>query len=253
MPRFASFDGTEISYCNEGSGPVVLLLHGAFVDTSLNWQLSGVVNCLTESGFRVVGADARGHGASGKPHDALAYADGALVKDAVSLIDHLDVGRVALVGYSMGADTAVRTASADDRVAALAIGGAGAEGPDEYDAAEVAFAIRNETTSEPVSELSATLATLAHSMGGDVAAYAALFEGEAMSPSNPPRYSAVSCPTLVVTGECDDMAIGGAERLASEFPTGEALSIPGQDHLGAVFDPLFSEALIEFLQRRYGL
>lgn len=251
MLSFASFDGTEISYCDEGSGPVVLLLHGAFVDTSLNWQLSGVADCLTDAGFRVIAADARGHGCSAKPHEATAYADGALVKDVIALIDHLGADQVALVGYSMGADTAMRAASTDGRVAALVAGGAGAGNPDEYDAAEVAQAIRNVPTDEPVSELSAGIAALAHSMGGDVDAYAALFEGEAMAPLPPPRYSDISCPTLVITGENDDMAIGGAEGLASEFPTAEAISIPGQDHLGAIFDPLFSEGLITFLRRQY--
>lgn len=55
----------------------------------------------------------------------------------------------------------------------------------------------------------------------------------------------------MINGENDDMAIGGAQGLASEFPKAEAISIPGQDHLGAIFDPLFSKELIAFLRREF--
>src|SRR6476646_5578094 len=91
MPRFKSFDGTEIAYTTAGEGPDVLLLHGFAADHRVNWIVPGVVDALVAVGRRAILYDARGHGASGKPHDPTAYADDAMAKDAHALLDHLAI------------------------------------------------------------------------------------------------------------------------------------------------------------------
>ena len=247
MAAFPSFDGCKIAYRDTGAGPTVVLLHGSLVDASLNWQLPGVIDQLVGSGFRVVAADARGHGASAKPHDPLAYAHGALVKDVTALIDLLELEQVAVVGYSMGADTAIRVATIDDRVTALVAGGVGASEPGGYNPAEIAAAIRDDHAEECQSPLTTSLAELAKSMGGDQLAYAALFQSEVICPLEPPDYSTVSVPTLIITGADDDMATGGPEPLAARFPSAVAVTIPDQDHFSTVFDTGFTEHVIAFL------
>lgn len=253
MPEFRSFDGCTISYRDQGQGPLVVLLHGSLVDAALNWELSGVIPGLAEAGFHVVAPDARGHGMSAKPHDPAAYANDAMVRDVVSLIDHLDAERVALVGYSMGADTAMRVAARDRRIVALVAGGVGGELPDGYDASDVAVAIRGFGVEEPSSQIAASLAELAHSMGGDVEAFAALFEGEAKTAYQPPAYDEIACPTLVLAGADDDMAGGSPEDVARRLPSATAITIEGQDHLGAVFDPAFISEVTEFLRARVSM
>ena len=42
---------------------------------------------LTRAGFRVLGVDQRGHGASDKPHEPRDYAMDALVGDLVTVLD----------------------------------------------------------------------------------------------------------------------------------------------------------------------
>src|SRR5439155_3680505 len=84
---------------------------------------------------RVVGVDARGHGRSDKPHDPAAYENSAMVRDVGALLDHLALSRVDLVGYSMGAATAVRFAAQDRRVRRLVLGGIGGD-PAEWSSAE---------------------------------------------------------------------------------------------------------------------
>lgn len=230
-----------------------MLLHGSIVDASLNWEAPGLVERLVACGYRVVAADARGHGSSEKPHEAAAYSDGALVRDVVALIDHLSVREVALVGYSMGADTAVRVAARDDRIAALVAGGVGGDlsNPPDYDPAAVASSIRGVSSKpgEPLDDLGVVLADLAKSLGGDIVALAALFEGLGRQKS--PELSAVTCPTLVITGADDDMSGGSPDELAALLPCAEAITLAGLDHLGAVFDPQFADQVIGFLDRRY--
>src|ERR1700685_3461620 len=103
MQRFRSFDGVELAYAEGGEGEPVVLLHGFAADHFSNWVATGVVDDLVAAGRRVLAPDARGHGASAKPHDPAAYANDAMVRDVQALMDHVDVGPVDLVGYSMGA------------------------------------------------------------------------------------------------------------------------------------------------------
>lgn len=246
MPDLASFDGCRIAYTEYGSGRPVVLLHGFIVDATLNWSSTGLVDRLVEGGYRVVAPDARGHGASGKPHSPAAYGGDALVKDVAALLDHLGVDEVALVGYSMGADTAVRVAVYDTRVRAVVAGGVGGDlsDPADLDRAEVARAIRGSQ-----SAARSPLADLAAALDGDELALAALFEGVGRQGS--PRFESITCPCLVIRGDDDEMSGGTAEALAELLPHGKALALPGLDHLATVFDPRFSAGVTTFLQTAY--
>ena len=70
MP-YATNDGTRIHYRVEGSGSPLILQHGFFWSLD-GWQKWGYVDAL-KSQFQLVLVDARGHGASDKPHEAAAY------------------------------------------------------------------------------------------------------------------------------------------------------------------------------------
>src|SRR5437870_10325246 len=128
MQRFASFDGQGIAYDVRGDGPVALLLHGFAANADVNWVRPGIVDALVGAGRTVVTADARGHGHSDKPHDPAAYANDAMVRDAILLLDHLGVRTVDVVGYSMGSMVSSRLATADARVRSVVLGGIGAGG-----------------------------------------------------------------------------------------------------------------------------
>ena len=72
---------------------------------------------LVKRGYRLISYDARGHGTS-QPAPSYEYAD--LVGDLAAVLDQLELDRVALVGSSMGAATAMAfTLEHPDRVPAL--------------------------------------------------------------------------------------------------------------------------------------
>jgi pimeloyl-ACP methyl ester carboxylesterase len=103
-------------------GAAVLLLHGLGDSLDPFWD-SGWAAAL--AGRRLVAFDARGHGGSPRPTSADAYADSVRVADALAVLDHAGLRRAHLVGYSMGAWTAMRLAAeAPHRVASLVVGGA---------------------------------------------------------------------------------------------------------------------------------
>ena len=83
--------------------PVVLCVHGFASSCRDNWVNTGWVRDLTRAGFRVLGVDQLGHGASDKPHDAAAYGMDALVGDLVTVLDTYLLDTVRYAGYSLGA------------------------------------------------------------------------------------------------------------------------------------------------------
>ena len=86
----------ELAYEREGSGPVVIFMHGIGGNRT-NWdeQQTGL-----RDRYCTVAWDARGYGNSDDPVDPLKFSDFA--DDLNALLDHLGVRTAHLVGLSMG-------------------------------------------------------------------------------------------------------------------------------------------------------
>nr|WP_247750067.1 alpha/beta hydrolase [Rhizobium sp. 16-449-1b] len=95
-------DGADIWYSAYGSGPSVILLHGG-LGNSGNWGYQ--VPALLRSGRRVVVIDSRGHGRSTR--DDKPYTYELMASDVLAVMDHLEIKKAALVGWSDGACTAL--------------------------------------------------------------------------------------------------------------------------------------------------
>ncbi len=93
----------ELHYEDYGTGKPVVLIHG--------WPLSGrswenQVPALVEAGYRVITYDRRGFGASSQPWGGYDY--DTFAADLNTLLEHLDLREVSLVGFSMGGGEVVR-------------------------------------------------------------------------------------------------------------------------------------------------
>jgi len=122
MP-YANHRGTRIHFEIEGEGPPLVLQHG-FTGNLRRWYRFGYVDAL-KAHYRLILVDARGHGASDKPHDPSAYALPLRVGDVLAVLDALDVDKTHYWGYSMGGWIGFGLAKhAASRVEALVIGGA---------------------------------------------------------------------------------------------------------------------------------
>jgi pimeloyl-ACP methyl ester carboxylesterase len=88
--------------CRDGEGrPALMLLHGWTSTAALNWFRC--FSALTRE-YRVVALDHRGHGRGIRSRWPFRLEDCA--DDAAALIEHLDLGPVTAVGYSMGGPVA---------------------------------------------------------------------------------------------------------------------------------------------------
>src|SRR6266481_447236 len=85
-----------------GSGSPVILLHGG-LGHSGNWGYQ--VPALIANGYRAVVIDSRGHGHSTR--DERPYSYELMASDVLAVMNALHFDRVALVGWSDGACTAL--------------------------------------------------------------------------------------------------------------------------------------------------
>ncbi|MBK5307599.1 MAG: haloalkane dehalogenase [Frankiaceae bacterium] len=100
-PSYAdTSDGLRMAYVDEGSGPVVLLLHG---EPSWSYLYRGMIPVLTDAGYRVVAPDLIGFGRSDKPSEQSDYTYARHVEWLRSvLFDSLDLNDIVLVCQDWG-------------------------------------------------------------------------------------------------------------------------------------------------------
>lgn len=96
------FDSEEVNirYKDVGVGQPIVLLHGYTMDSNM-WDNSLLLKSLSKS-HRVITIDLRGHGLSDKPSEPKHYGP-EVGKDVIRLLDHLNISKAHLVGFSMGA------------------------------------------------------------------------------------------------------------------------------------------------------
>lgn len=116
-------EGICIYYEVEGEGPPLVLTHG-LSDSLEGCREYGFVGVLKRE-HRLILIDARGHGASDKPHDPQAYGQEQMRADVVAVLDALGIDEAHYFGYSLGGWIGLGLAKyAPERVRSLVIGGA---------------------------------------------------------------------------------------------------------------------------------
>ncbi len=95
---FNSEDG-EMKYIDQGTGPVILLLHG--VPTS-GWLYRKMIDPITDKGFRVIVPDMLGFGSSDSPKGYELYSQEEHAKRLTSLMAHLKIDSWTHVMHDAG-------------------------------------------------------------------------------------------------------------------------------------------------------
>jgi pimeloyl-ACP methyl ester carboxylesterase len=246
MPSFKS-RGLDLAFDDEGEGRPILLVHGFGSNARVNWREPSWFTTLTGAGYRVVAIDNRGHGRSGAPHDPAAYSIPVMAEDARALLDHLGIVQAAVMGYSMGASIATwLTLEHPERVGALILGGLASrlvEGVGGHE--DIARALEADEPPADASPKARSYRAFADQTKSDGKALAACMRG-IRQPVRPDALAEIACPVLVVAGELDEVA-GPVDDLVAMIPGARGVVLPRRNHMNAVGDRGYKQAVLAFL------
>lgn len=259
--RYLIRGDVRLRFRDEGHGLPVVLVHGWALTLEM-WQPQ--VEALSER-FRILRMDRRGFGESTGPPDLDADA-----RDLVALLDELGISRVALLGMSQGARTALTFAAiAGERIGCLVLDGAPADErlglPVPADNLPLAHyrqvledkgieAVRSELASLPFLRLQTGNAQ-AHRL---VQAILQRYSGADLrlpvltgGATTPVTLQHLKMPLLVLTGEFDSpQRRRAADALCEALPHAQRATVPRAGHLANLDNPeSYNTILARFLER----
>lgn len=258
-------DGTQLHVIDQGVGEAVLLLH-AFPFSSAMWSYQ--VEAL-ESKYRVVAPDLPGFGQS-PPMDDPGSASLSRWADLLAmLIVHLDLGRVHVVGHSMGGYLAMEFLRSHAELAASVVLADTRSKSDDSDVwqartdqqTQIRAGDSLENLAKPLSERLLSQDSLARPelveyvrqlmVASHPDGWIAALEAMKNRSDSLGALKSLDLPTLVIVGERDRVTpLVEAHLMQSLVTDAELVEIAGAGHLPAIENPdVFDQVLIEFLDR----
>ena len=229
MPTIRAND-LDIAYEEIGSGPPLVLLHAA--STTGRASFAAQIPALAEA-FRLYLPDARGHGGT-RWDVAEGFEAECLVDDLEALADGLGLATFHLLGYSMGAMTALGFAvRAPDRLRTLCVVGITAAREPRAAVARRLMDPERITRDDPAwaAEMELTI-----DAGQGPGAWRRLLPAIADDIDRQPLLTpaelrSISAPTLVVVGDRDPLVpVGQAWELSRQVRDGRLFVAPDSGH-----------------------
>jgi len=258
--KFFNSNGVRIRYIEQGIGVPVVLIPGFGATADENWVAPKVFQQLARD-YRVIALDCRGRGKSDKPHDPTQYGQ-EMALDVVRLLDHLEIRKAHIVGYSMGGTIVAKLLTMKpERFLTATLGGDGGMlAPTE---AELKFDEQLATDMEQRSlrDLLSVLAPKDQAptdeqikqreaeffATNDAAALAAVARGLPDLAITEGQVAQITVPTLAIVGSSDPFS-ERVRKLKSAMPMLKVVSIENATHMTAIGRPEFVAALQEFLK-----
>ncbi|HYT37869.1 MAG TPA: alpha/beta fold hydrolase [Acidimicrobiia bacterium] len=257
--------GLAIHYLDEGTGEqAVVFVHGFPFQASM-WEPQ--IPVALEAGRRAVAPDLPGFGGSDVPADRSAYSIDGYADLVSALVDRLGLGRVVLVGLSMGGYIALAVARRHPEIlAALVLADTRAD-PDTPEGrqarsdqqarldegADVTPLVDGLLTrvlaeaSPRHAEVAARLGDMMRSTARD--GWAGALEAMKQRSDQTDLLPRISVPVLVVVGESDVLAPPDvAQAMAKAIPGARLEVVPDAGHVSNLENPdVFNRALADFL------
>jgi pimeloyl-ACP methyl ester carboxylesterase len=240
-------NGLDIGYDVAGAGPPMVVLHGA---TSLGREdFAAQLPGMTKA-FLIHLPDARGHGRTRwDAREGFRYS--WLVDDLTAFVDALGLDSFHLVGFSMGAMTALQfAAGSPERLRTLVVVGITTQREPRASVGRRLMDPARILERDP--EFAATLARR-HDVGQGVGAWQYLLPAIAADIAAQPllapaQLHGIDCPAMVVCGDRDPFVPPEhAAGLARQLPAGQLFIAPDCGHEVTARRPgLFNEAMAGF-------
>ena len=253
-------NGVKIAFSVQGKGEPVVLIHSFSGSAIDDYGTPGFIKKLAEN-YQVIAINARGHGASGKPHETTAYGN-QMVIDVINLLDHLNIEKANFVGYSMGGYiTQQLVTKYSSRVLKAVIASAGWSTPESFRTRFNILAESLESGNGMTSFLAAMTAKEQPAYSYDqinklnsvlmeindplaLAAVARAFSQLVGVTEDSLRTNKV--PLLFVVGQLDSEKIN-VDHMREVVSNAQFIEIVGVAHVGIHGHPLFLKAIVTFL------
>ena len=98
--RYVQSGDCTLRVAVQGSGPLVLMVHG-WPESWYSWRHQ--MGPIADLGYTAAAIDVRGYGGSSKPHPIEAYDMQSIVADNQAVADALGGGKAILIGHDWGA------------------------------------------------------------------------------------------------------------------------------------------------------
>jgi pimeloyl-ACP methyl ester carboxylesterase len=245
-------NGMEIHFTDQGTGDGVVLVHGFAASAQENWVKAGWVSMLARANRRVITIDLRGHGQSAKSYEANDYSLALMAGDVIAVVEHLQVKKPDLIGFSLGARVAIEVLrQRGDRFLLGVLCGVGAKLLDprsESQSAAFAETMESESESGTGDDLAKRFRQFAEGQGQDLKALACVMRSmnRAGMPWTPEMLAQIRNEVLVIAGIGDELA-GSAASLAAKFSNAKGKQIPGCGHMDCLTQPMFKAGVMDFL------
>jgi pimeloyl-ACP methyl ester carboxylesterase len=258
MEQIISRDGTPIGFRRSGTGPPLLLVHGATADHR-RWA---TISPRFESDFTVYAMDRRGRGMSGdtRDYDLLREAE-----DVAAVVEALNEPAFVL-GHSFGGLVCLEAALLTDRISRMILyepdipTEGPAEPPEVVDQiltlveqgeSEAAIeALFREIVKMPEHELEAyrqlPMWKVRVQLAGTIARELEIFQTYRLKPE---RFAGLQTPTLLlVGGDSPSFSRQANEALDAALPNSKIVVLAGQGHIAMDMAPeLFAREVRRFL------
>lgn len=242
---FVASDNIKIHYVTKGQGVPVVLIHGYTGSAEGNWFSNGIADAIAETNY-VVALDVRGHGRSDKPRNGAMYGD-RLWRDVFELMDHLNIRKAHVHGYSMGGGIVTQLLiHAPERFITAAYGGSGVRETDPEWQEKVPADKEGVDPQEQEAR-----STLSASPLRDQAALDAVREGFGQRSRVDIDLTSIEIPVLAINGEFD-RPNAKTHRMQRELKNFQNLVLPGKSHLTAIMAGYipkeYIDTLVEFIR-----
>jgi 3-oxoadipate enol-lactonase len=244
--RHAQVNGIKIAYDVRGSGPPLVLIMGYRL-SSLAWPFDFIEALAAR--FTVVLFDNRGTGTSDKP--TFGYEISNMARDVGGLLDHLEIARTNVLGYSMGGAIAQEfVRQFPDRVLGLVLCATMCGGPRAIYASPPVVRVMRELDGLKPEEIARRIWEVTYSPGylethrelaedqmrREIAAptplHAADLQYQALAEFDCSKaLPNIKAPTLVLTGDLDRLiSPQNSKIIAGLIPGASLIVIPGCGH-----------------------
>lgn len=252
VKAYALSDGLQIYYETFDQGKPIILVHGWGSDLKNSWVESGWVKSL-QSVRKVIAMDCRGHGQSDKPHDQKVYSYSIMAQDVLHLMDHLNIAKVDIFGYSLGAFMAVHLLGHNsERFNSMILGGIGDETEDSKDARFIADALRAKNPSKIINPLGRVYRDYVDSNPNNDREALALSALQMWPEGYPVQLGGVGLanvdiPVIIINGENDYPYVKSDKKLVDAIPGAQLVRIPNKNHVNVLIDQRFKTKVLDFL------